>query len=275
MNADNQNESEQLDQVLQAWAARHAPQEETIERLRRQISQSLAADLPTSDAAAPIATRSRMWWPRVRLPGAAWFALGAAASLLIALSYMWLAGPQPQPVADPGTPESLPPSFAWLQQDQLENKSRLLSELERLFDNRLQWVAETSSGVKMGLQEDDVPPAENAAPVVVRVVVVRKQAGDASGMPVWAIDVVSRSEQVMRLTGDIADGAQLSLWAYALPDGTIEVDTDFQWDGPIPVRANSSRLQHSGVPVKVHSAREGDVEYEVFQTVSLLDSEVH
>ena len=59
-----------------------------------------------------------------------------------------------------------------------------------------------------------------------------------------------------------------------LPDGMIALDMKLDLEGTVTLHADSSSLQESGVPSIVFSARDGDVEYEVYQTVRFLDDEV-
>jgi hypothetical protein len=114
----------------------------------------------------------------------------------------------------------------------------------------------------------------SSAPVAVRLVVVRRHAADRTATPVWAVDLIAHSEQVVQLEPDSAPDAHLRVWAYLLPDGRVAVDTELAWHGPLSVQSTSSGLQDNGVPAMVGITRHGDVEYEVYQTIVRLKDKV-
>ena len=112
--------------------------------------------------------------------------------------------------------------------------------------------------------------------MAVRLVVTR-QAADGNPCPVWSLDVISSSQQIVRLKGDLPDGADVMLWNYSLPDGMIAVDARLdlpEVDSTLRLQANYTGLQESGVPKALYSWTAGEAEYEVYQTVTAIDDRV-
>ena len=102
----------------------------------------------------------------------------------------------------------------------------------------------------------------------------RRSSGSSAWQLVWKMDVVSRSEEMIRVN-PAADGqSELELWTYALPDGSIAVDSDFSLANAGPLHASSSVLHQNSNPLMVTTLRSGQTEYRVFQAVAVLDGEV-
>ena len=273
-----------LDDRLRRWANEHTPAKSNMELLRVRIVEQIRGEGFDSTPARP-ETLS----PSGK---AVWFSVGLAAAILLCVGGLWLANRLLPQVAAPLQPsESIPPEFAQFERSQLAGKSALLAEVERLFGDRLAWIAETKDHVSFGLTTDSLDPTTGqngtsgsdaighahaqGKPLAVRVVVARRQAGTTKAESVWSVDFLARSEQVVHLTSADAQGAELLVWVYSLPDGKIAVDTNLALSGPTAVAMTSSGLQNSGVPAGVYSTRHGDTEYEVFQTVAFLEDEVH
>ncbi len=277
-------QNQELDRVLRQWADNRAPEAETLDRLRQQVTASLDQEKfldlqPLLDVDANRPTTRR----------AVWAAMATAAMVLIALAYLWFVPRDVDPlIGNPGSlaiddnspqrPRS--PSSATLGRQQLEGQARLLAEMERMFDKQLLWVAETDGQVRLGLQADaNVVDSEltNGRPVAVavRLVVVRRRDSETDWTTVWQADLVSRDQQVIQLApADGSHGPKLLVWAYALPDGMIAVDSELALEGPVTMLAKFSGVHQAGVPIKVHSTKRDDVEYEVFQTVELLNDKL-
>jgi hypothetical protein len=182
--------------------------------------------------------------------------------------------PHLDPVAD--RPDATIPECAQFDPQSLRTAVTLLSELNLLFDQRLEWVAETDGQVRMNVAERDADPIGRSA-LVVRIAVVRRDSASSVSQVIWCAQLVAGDQHLVRFddapTGARA-GAHLSLWAYALPDGRIAVDSDLALAGPVQVQAESTGLQIDGVPVKVHTMRRGRDQFEVYQTVAVLKGKV-
>lgn len=259
------------DDRLRQWAREHVPPAAELDRLREKILSQVPDGRPSPVAPAPRPPTPQLG--RTRL-----LSLAAAAAVLLCVGGWWLTRQEPRIGAGTSvtTPPSVlspsvPPEFAWLQRSQLAGKAVLLAEVERVFGDRLAWIAETNGHVSFGLTPD---ADRSRTPLAVRVVLVRRRDG-AAAEPVWAVDLVARSEQVVRVVPEDAQGAEVLVWAYSLPDGKIAVDTNLALTAPVSVVSTQSGLQEDGVPTGVFTARHGDAEYELFQTVSVLESEVH
>jgi hypothetical protein len=258
-----------LGQLLRDWAER-MQSSERIEDLRTRILASWQAEQSAGPAERPRASAPAPRWA-LRRP-AAWVGTAAAAAAVLAVCVTLALRPWERG-GPTGPEEPLPPQFAWLERSQLAEKAVLLREMDRLFDHRLEWIGETDGRVLMELRQDAEAP--RAAGVAVRLVVVRRQGAGEDWTPVWAIDLVARQEEVVRLTPETADlpkGAELALWAYPVGGEMIAVDCELSL-AELPIDASHSGVQPSGVPVAVDSVRQGGVEYRVFQTVAILDDE--
>ena len=213
---------------------------------------------------------------RLRHNPTAWFAMGAVAAMLVAALLL----PVLRDRHDTLAPDDLPPQYAWLNESQLSEKAALLREMEPMFENRLQWVAETEGRVVMLVRQEGQANAEvpKTAGVAIRVVVVRQEPNSKEWMPVWAVDVVTRQEQVVHLTptnADLPPGTELSLWAYGVDDDVIAVDSRLSLAQPA-LQVEFNDVQRPGVPATMRptGVPSDGRQYRVFQTISLLDSEV-
>ena len=106
------------------------------------------------------------------------------------------------------------------------------------------------------------------------MVVERRPQGSEDWQLAWALDVVSRSEEIVRVAPRDADGNELRLWTYQLPDGLIAIDSDLQLAGRDQFQATTSGIQQDRQPVQILTTRDKGTEYRVFQTVAVLDGKV-
>lgn len=301
----NETNSEPLDRLLREWADRHAADEETLERLRGEICRTLAGGEPAAaesprqsprQSPAPLAAPRQTWHHPI-----IWFSLGAAAALLLAVSismYFRLntSGPDvavpnatgpdvpapkipppntPKPPR-PNSPHDNPALLAEITPEQIAHEKKLFAELERMFGERLQWVAESNGSIELGIDPDAgaAEPARTAEPLTVRFTVVRRQPGEQRWQVVWTVNLVTRNEQVVRYRPENGDSPSLSVWTFALPDGKIACDAELSFNGDTGLRLNTSDLQSPGEVAEVASAADDGAEYRVFQTIQLLSDEV-
>ncbi|HUT10596.1 MAG TPA: hypothetical protein VMY42_08870 [Thermoguttaceae bacterium] len=260
-------ETSDLDRALHGWAERR----EAAKDHDGLLGRIMTAHGRGGGALPPVSLHA----PRLRPHRTAWFAMGAAAAALVAATLLVVLRPRPDVVV----PSDLPPQYAWLDQSQLGEKAALLREMERVFENRLQWVAETEGRVVMQVEQDGrdgaALPAE-AAGVAVRVVVVQRDADSDQWTPVWAVDVLARQQQVVHLTpsnAGLPPGTELVLWAFAVDDDVIAVDSRLSV-AEHSLQVEFSDVQRSGVPARVYEVREHGRQYRVFQTIAMLDDKV-
>jgi hypothetical protein len=265
---EQQHESD-LEALLDHWAQRRQSAKD-LGPLRERIVRALAQERSPSSLVTPALASSRTRLGKFAQSRGVWFALGGAAALLVMCLSLFLKQ------AGQDADVSAPPGFAWLDKKELAQKARLLRETERLFENRLDWIAETDGRVLLEIQPNaggGVAPSPTG--LAVRVVVVRRNAEQPSWAPVWAVDLVVHQEQVVRLTSPSAHlpgGAELALWAYRVDKDLVAVDANLSLAGPA-LQSTFSGLQHVGVPTPVCVIERDGTEFRIFQTVAVLDSE--
>jgi hypothetical protein len=244
---DEMNEQpEKVDELLAAWSLHNAPSAPHLAKLQARILVEAAV------SSGRVARPARAWRipPRILPFAAALVSCALAVTLVLRFS-----GERPATSAAPPAASQLP----------LEHLQTLLSEMDRMFDERLAWVAETNETISLGLEEKFFSRGPH---VVVRVVVLKRSPDANSWQPIWTGDVVSRSEERVQFSS-ASDASRLSLWTHVLPDGAVAVDTELglQSNGPV---WSSSTVQQSQVPLQVLSASAQGDEFQIWQTAALL-----
>ena len=77
--------------------------------------------------------------------------------------------------------------------------------MKEIFSDQLQWVAETSDRVELGLSKRDLDKSQ-ARPLAVRVIVERKAAQNAPWQIVWAADVVAADQELVQFQPSTGKG---------------------------------------------------------------------
>jgi|GEM_PF-1398452 hypothetical protein len=279
------HDDEQLDALLGQWADQSAAPDGLDDLHTRIVSELLespsdetrlnghATQLSGSPAGqAELGYPHRRGWRPDRW--AVGFAVGSAMMLLVSVGVFWFALQDHGSVSE----SDLPPDYAWLRDEQIQNKEVLLAEMENMFDSQLAWLAETGDRVEFGLDRSAAGDVEqlpsDATRLAVRVVVERRPQGSADWQLAWALDVVSRSEEVVRVAPRNADGNELRLWTYQLPDGLIAIDSELQMAGRDQFHGTTSGIHQDRQPVQILTGRDKGTEYRVFQTVAVLDGKV-
>ena len=264
----NETNRDPLDRLLRGWAARHAADSGSLDRIQGAIWQAMEHDdtSPVAEAtvAAPGRWQSRTWWPSI----------GAVAALLLAMVSVMLWPRQPE-TARRHPPQHSGGVQAAITPDQLARDTKLFAELDRMFGQQLRWVAESDGKLELGIEPDAVaaPPA-NSKPVTIRFTVVKRGRSDRDWSVVWTVNLVARNEQLVQLQAARADSPSLMVWTYTLADGKIACDADLSLGGSQGWHLKASELQSAGDVRELTSAAEGGVEYRVYQAVQLLDQEV-
>jgi len=302
--------NEPLDNMLRHWAGERAASSQQLDNLQDRIVMALADEATTSNSTPaemddskqprngssvtypefPTTFRSRSVGTK-RAPVTA-FLVGVTLSALVV--FVWFAQSvdfeQSQNSLAGGSQAELP-GYAQLNDEQLRRRTVLLSEMKELFGEQLTWLAETDSRIEVGLsdrQNVSVPSVleNDEVPLAVRVVVERRAAAGSDWEIAWAVDVVSKSEEVVDLAPATDDGTSMRLWAYAMPDGMFAVDSELSFssaDGgslvTLPGRAEAfhatfSNVQEDRQPSEEFWTSAGGVEYRVLQTVAVLNKKV-
>lgn len=261
---------EKLDGLLQCWAESRAPTDEQIAELRERLSSTVRTAALVDIPPMPQPHKGHAIAGRV-----AWFCLGATAAVLVAC-LLW---PEPQMVSPgavhvPQEQENGIPAFAALKRDQLRAGAVLLREMENLFPGQLRWVAESEDKVSVGLLSEAGPTLRETVPIAIRVVVVSRKTSSWDWTPVWMVDVVTRGEEVVALTPESSGAGKLLLWTYPMPDNMVAVDGSIALPDPRPVHSSFSGIQQEGTTKAVLSVQADDVEYRVFQTVTVMGRKV-
>jgi hypothetical protein len=263
MNEDEHPQDLELDQLLGRWAERRQV-EKSLDQMHGQIMSAWLEEGAQHPDSADVPSGFRVRSRYTMRDRAVWFAIGVAAALIVAVGVSF--------VSDDG--RSSVPEIVRLQPDEVMEKAKLLREMERMFENRLEWVAETGGRVLLEIREEDLSSGPAPTGVAVRVVVVQRGPRQPQWKPVWGVDLVARQEQVIRLTPESASlpkGTEFSLWTYTADEQMIAVDSNLSLVG-LPVESTFSGLQQSGIPNVVHATERNGVQYRVYQTVAILDN---
>lgn len=257
------NPPDPLDDLLQRWAAASEPSDEHLAALRRRVGSALPSPVP---AEIPVAVRSEgsagRGWPA--LLGAS-VALAACVILLVFAPPAWRLG-RVDTIERPGGGSVLPPpAWAVPAATELAARSTLFDTISSDFPGQLDWIAETDDDIRLGLSPRPLEDRDRDAPVVVRLLIARRETLNDKWRPVWQLDVVTRPGELVHLPlpqGDVA------LWIHMLPDGLIAVESEVAVRDLIRSDSAATSIQRPGVPVAVDlRGREGD-EYRLYQTVS-------
>jgi hypothetical protein len=266
-------DDEKLDALLDQWADQCVSSERLVNLQKRIVSSLQETKFIATGNVGSQESRRDTQRRVARNPWASRFAVGTVVMMLLTVGFVL---PQlGQPVVSP-TFEAAP-EYAWLQEEQIQNKFVLLMEMESLFDRQLAWMAETENRLEFGLDRSlfsHTDRSPDPGRFAVRVIVEQRQQGTTVWQSAWAMDVVSRNEEFVRVTPSKAYGHELQVWTYRLPDGAIAVESVLQLNGTSPFRARASGLHQNTKPLKVVTAQNNGTEYRVFQTVAVLDGKV-
>lgn len=304
-----------LDRLLSQWIDQRAVRRDRLDDLQDRIVRALVEDrdqaatassdpMASTKSLAPVATVDSMLptvssvtlparavnTKRARLTG---FLVGV--TLMAMVAFVWLAQSVPVKRSHPWLVEKAQaafPDYARLNDDQIQRRTVLHSEMKELFGQQLAWLAETDERVEVGLS--DRPPATSdesrwgdaAIPLFVRVVIEKRAASQKDWELAWTVDVVSQSEELIELAPEVSNGTSMRLWAYALPDGVFAVESElvFSNEGTSrPVmnseeveifRSESFNIQQNRIPSAMLLTGSDGVQYRVLQTVAGLKSRV-
>lgn len=293
----------QLDAALESWAQANKPTADKLDQLHARIAQgvrdeaflegdvfdeSVLADSVSSDdgslADELLADGAHETTPR-KLSGAVWFGFGVAASILVLLLVRISPdtpldvplAQQDDPAIAPAPPEGSPEGantgndllrFVGFDADDLGKKTKLFHAAAADFGPQLRWISEAGQDVHLGLHSEDDGFGEAGRPLLLRLVLVAKGPQDDTWKKAWSKDVLARNEAVVE---EIPGPGKLRLWCYALPDGLISVETELTLEEPIAGRYVFDSIQKAGTPRRVLSVEIEGVQYELYQTVGLLD----
>ncbi len=230
-----------LDQLLSRCLDRREPSDEHLADLTSQIQLKLRSQTT--------ATRSS---ESFQLP--AWSGiLTIAASLLVGM-FVWRNSMVPPTQISSKTFETSRQSVSFDTNAASPtavasfgvNQALVFEEMQRVFDQRLAWVAETGQDI---LMEVDSEESDSQRPLMcIRLSLASKSNSEsgAVGRKVWEMDVIVRSEQTVRIGTDEST-PQLVLWPFLTDDGKVLVETQFNLAAPDGVNHRSTILLSPGL----------------------------
>ena len=252
----------ELDRMLKEWGARNRPDAETLARLEMQIHGSLQRGEP---AAAPAETgRAFVVWPR-------WVAAAAGFVLLLAGALVWNGHRNSETARAASGSEAM--ELARISAEQMAARRAISDELDSLFDGQLCWVRLDARALHLKMKKTPEPATAAARPrLVVRTVIVAREAGRADWKPVWSSDVLTRTEEYVQMAPDAESAGELQLWVHPLPDGRYVLDSEIAWPAARLVRPYETQIFTAGQPQQVLVQTHGGREYRIYQAVEPLEN---
>ncbi|MBC7821399.1 MAG: hypothetical protein IAG10_31310 [Planctomycetaceae bacterium] len=260
-----------LNHLLHDWAARQEPTPAELDSLQARIAEQLANDVartPTSEQTSP-AGRTDVGVRSTR--SASVIALVVvAASLLAAVSVFWFGRRE-------DSARSLDVDVASLPAGNLSARQSLFSELDRMFNGHWRWLSEVNGRVHLETDEPSASlvdlPNDESSGIAVRLTIVQRRLGETKWTVVWEASVLARSEEWVRLPVELPGHSAVSMWAYALPDGSTLVESDVALTVPVSVRLSEQHVFGvSGRPTRLWSARRSDSEFQLIQSVARMEA---
>ena len=260
-----------LNHLLHDWATRQEPTPAELDLFQTRIVEQLANDVartPTSEQTS-MAGRTDVGVRSTRSASAIALVV-VAASLLAAVSVFW-SGRGDDSARSTEVPLALLPA------GNLSARQSLFSELDRMFDGRWRWLSEVNGRVHLETDEPSVRlanlPSDESSGVAVRLTIVQRRPGEAKWNVVWEASVLARSEEWVRLPIELPGDSAVSMWTYALPDGSTLVESDVALTVPVSVRLSEQHVFGvSGRPTRLWSARRSDGEFQLIQSVARMEA---
>lgn len=247
--------TDNLDKLLKDWSSHTATDDKALAGLERSIATGMREASHRPSVVLPEAATFSPWG---RL---AWFALGAATALAVALSFVRI----PAPPNGVHAPELVQTS---------ESVRRLFDEVNRLFAGNLKWIAQSDGAVELGISPDQDEFARDGEPFAVHIAVVSRAGNEGPWKKVWESDILTRSEQAIDIAPNQKRDDRIGLWIYPVADGRFAVDSRLSLNAPVRIYSDSSDVVEDGKPVPIAVMTVGDRQYRVYQTVTRLKANV-
>lgn len=246
---------DELDTILQKWAAGKAKSEDSLRELTNRII------LEVSRIEYEEYQNVSMVIPFFGKLGYA--GLGAMVGILMCLFYLRV------PLASVPATEQLV-NASMLSDSEIAKKTRLFGEVERLFPDNLRWIAESDGDVGVGVETTEGAVKQQAVPVLVKLTALSRGVGEKNWRSVWATCVVVRGQELVEIRPNKLKENNLTLWVYPLADGKVAVDSNLALNSPVSLNSSMTAVVGQNIPSEVLYKRSGDVEYKVLQTVKVL-----
>ena len=259
-----------LDQLLQQWAA-HENASDRVASLQTRIVQQVN-DGPVIGATTAASLQGHAQGNRPAMRVAAISALGV---LLLLGAFLFNVRPEHSISVAELDDVSVDARFS---EEELEAHRQLLAEMHDLFNSQLKWVAETDRRVELFIEDADpeaeleTQPAVRLKPVcfVVRMIVEHRDSQTAPWRKSTQLDVLSQNEDVVRVPA-LGSNPAVTFWAYAMPDGHVAVESQFDLNGNATPSPSVSHVLSAGEPELISTGDRQGRQYRVFQTVAFLE----
>jgi hypothetical protein len=234
----------EMDDSLRRWAAAHRVDEGKVAALRETVRQRLAGE--------------RLLHVPQPVPAQRWvLAACAAAAALLAVAVMNRRAPEN---AGP-----LQPHFAEISAKDVKSRTGLFQAVSDLFGARLAWLDLSPRGLNISLAENG---ESTGNPMLVRVWVVRREAGGGNWQTVCEREVIARDQELVDIRGD--NGIkEMQFWAIEAADGSMLVESEVVLAVP-GAHGNNTVVLRAGQTREVLSFRVDGTEYRVYQAVRRL-----
>lgn len=248
-----------MDSLLKQWNARHAPGTEHLDRMADRISVE-AARRRYLGCLAPAATGMTLWGKWV------YGTLGACAAILVMAIVLGHFGKTSARESGASLAGLAKPSAV-----QVGTFQELFAETTRLFPKQLRWIVQSNGDIGLGVESGGNSDVADTPVMLVRLVLVKRVAGEKTWKPAWTTDIVMRGEDRVEIATNLKGHNKVTLWLYPLDKGMVAVDTSIAIDQPLRVSARLDTVVGMGVPTEVAASAMGGDEYKVLQTVQPLE----
>ena len=240
---------DRIDAAYRQWAERSAAGEAHLRRLTARIAEEAGRRRRLGEGGAG---------PRVFVAG---FVTAAAAAAALIAAWVGFGG------GGGGAGAAAGGQAAWaaISCGESESRGRLFGEMQRLFPERLRWVAESADAVALGVDGGAGAADERSRPLLVRVVVVARNRGEEGWRPVWRRDVLLHADQFVEVSPTPGAPDRVLLWTHVLPDGAIAVETDLRLTEPVRMELSHASAAAAGQAAGSSAFEREEVEYRVVQ----------
>lgn len=251
----------EIDRQLRDWAQRHLASPAHLEGLARKATVKAAHQ---RSLGVPIAEPALMlFWGKLG------YALsGAIVAMVVLMLCVQHGGSRARETTALSVAQLAKPTPA-----QMTVSRRLFAETTRLFPKQLRWMAQSNGDMGLGVENEGAGSVADTPPMLVRMVVVSRTAGESAWRPVWTTDVILRGEELVEISPNRNSSNKLTMWVYPLQNGKVAVDSAVDLDKPLKLSSRLNSVVTEGVPAEVATVRMGDTEYRLFQTVETLCAE--
>lgn len=249
--------SDRLNNMLRKWSEERQPSEELLGKLADQIrvEASRRSHLSSYEDAPSFG-----FWQKLQFA-----ALGAAVTLTAVFCFYYGKNSGSAGIADNDVG-----LLVAVTKEQRQSSARLFCEMQKVFPDRLTWVAESNGDIGLGVESLADGAAGSESSLLVRLAVVKKGPDESGWTSIWSADVMLRGEEMVEVVPNRNKDSKLALWIFPLSDGRIAVDSEIDLKLPVPMLVRGTVIVEQGEAKQLMSLSENGVEYRLLQTVTSL-----